>query len=140
MNRRDDRLAYPIVDDNVRQIGSQSSLRGGATIETQLIEKAEALSRERKARRRITGRHGRFFHGPAWTILLALFVLRSKDVTPAVTAVSYDLEIPVSTCLRWIRELDDAGLVASHVDGVDARVRRVQLTDEAVAMVMMHLA
>ncbi|RZL85934.1 MAG: hypothetical protein EOP66_00160 [Sphingomonas sp.] len=77
--------------------------------------------------------------GPAWTILLALFVLRSKNVAPAVTTVSYDVEIPVSTCLRWLRELDTKPALSSYVDETDTRVRRVHLTDDAVALLAGHL-
>lgn len=139
MSRNGSGAHSTVLQPNAARPGPGSSIRRKVTLGADLVAKAEMLSRERKARRRVTGRHARFFQGPAWTILLALFVLRSKDVVPAVTTVSYDVEIPISTCLRWIRELGEAGLVASHVDGEDARVRRVHLTDEAVALVVGHL-
>lgn len=139
MRRDPDGAGRPVFEMHAPQSGPGPSSRGGVAIRPSLVEKAEALSNERKARRRATGRHGRFLQGPAWTILLALFVLRSKNLAPAVTTVSYDVEIPVSTCLRWLRELDEADLVSSYVDETDTRVRRVKLTDEAVALVVGHL-
>ncbi|GEM71960.1 MAG: hypothetical protein GY736_08960 [Sphingomonas sp.] len=107
--------------------------------DAELIEKAESLARERRARARDTGAHSRFLMGPAWSLLLALFISRIANVEPAVTAVSYEVELPISTCLRWLRQLEDAGLVTSRIDVRDARVRRVALTKEADILVRRHL-
>ncbi len=95
---------------------------------------------ERKTRARETGEHARFCTGPAWSLLLALFICRDAKMVPAVTAVSYDVELPLSTCLRWLGRLEEAGLVESRLDVDDARVRRVKITSRAVALVSHHLS
>lgn len=107
--------------------------------DARLLVKATALAMERKTRARVTGEHARFCTGPAWSLLLSLFICRDARVAPAVTAVSYDVELPLSTCLRWLRQLEEAGMVESRLDADDGRVRRVAITSRAVALVSHHL-
>lgn len=65
---------------------------------------------------------------PAWDILLDLFVCYAMGRQISVTSACIASKVPVTTALRWIKELEDRGLLAREGDNTDARRIWVTLT------------
>lgn len=68
---------------------------------------------------------------PAWDLLLCLYCARRESRTfTSSTACAYTAVAP-TTALRWLRKLEDEGLVRRFPALSDKRVTCVDITDEA---------
>lgn len=103
-----------------------------------LIERARTLIAQRRVQRQIFGDASHLFQDPAWDILLELYVVPARRPL-AVTSVAYAIGVPASTTLRWLRKLQDAALVHSAGDPIDARVRRISLSSRAIEFMDAYL-
>ena len=75
------------------------------------------------------------FADPAWDILLELFASSLADQRTTLTSACAAAGVPVTTALRWVRNLEDAGLVKRHEDPLDRRRFYLTLSlDAALAM------
>lgn len=104
-----------------------------------LRERAQALFDHRRARQRSFGEHARVFQEAAWDILLELFICQEQGLYPPTTSVGYAANVPRTTALRALKKLESEGLVAGWTDPSDSRVRRVELTLKAIAMMESYL-
>lgn len=103
-----------------------------------LTERARTLIAQRRLRRQAFGDDAGLFHEPAWDILLELYVVPSRQALP-VSSVAFAIDVPMSTTLRWLRKLQDQGLLDSVNDPIDGRIRRISLSPKAVAMMESYL-
>jgi DNA-binding MarR family transcriptional regulator len=77
-----------------------------------------------RARRQVFGAAANSESG--WSILLALYSSPEKDLTPA--HLVKDAQIPPTTVLRRLAELERVGFIERHCDRKDKRLVRVRLT------------
>jgi DNA-binding MarR family transcriptional regulator len=103
-----------------------------------LIERARTLIAQRRTRRPAFGDDARLFHEPAWDILLELYVVPARRPVP-VSSMAYAIDVPISTTLRWFTKLQEHGLVESLADPIDARIRRISLSQKAIDMMESYL-
>lgn len=81
-----------------------------------------------------------FFCDPAWDMLLDLFLQQSMGNLVCVSSLCVASCAPSTTALRWIRALEDAGLVERSRDPADGRRIFVRLTSAGHAKIAGYLA
>ena len=105
------------------------------------IERAEphlaALAREEYKRRRQRAQHlpEGLLGEPAWDILIDLFVHQAAYKRVTVTSACYAANVPLTTALRYISEMEAFALVKRRASRRDRRVRYVELTTKGLLLV-----
>lgn len=69
------------------------------------------------------------FADPAWDILLDLTRAKLDGQQVSVSSVCIAASVPMSTALRWVRQMVDAGLLRRWTDPKDRRRDLIALTD-----------
>jgi len=69
------------------------------------------------------------FADPAWDILLDLSRARLHGQQVSVSSVCIAASVPMSTALRWVKQMTDAGLLRRWTDPKDKRRDLIALTD-----------
>lgn len=112
-----------------RSDGSSASIsiRSASTIDPS-IRMLETALRLRKARDKVLSRA--LLGEPGWDMLLTLATLRSGDKGLPITSLCFAVDVPVSSGLRWVSRLENAGLVQRHQDQEDKRRSIVSLSEE----------
>lgn len=75
------------------------------------------------------------FGDPAWDILLDLFVAEARGNRVSVTDACLAAAVPMTTALRWVRQLESVGLVVRRADERDARRAWLVLTQRGTELV-----
>ena len=95
-----------------------------------LLEEVHATYRERRRRKKFLPPD--LFGEPAWDILLDLFASRLEGRIISVSSACIAADVPATTGLRWLKQLEDTGFVDRKVSDTDQRVTWVQLSDFGV--------
>lgn len=91
------------------------------------------LLKARQLRMRYLGAD--LFADPAWDMLLDLTASRAEHRRVSVTSLCIASGVPTTTALRWMKLLEQAGLIQRVEDDTDRRRAFVMLSDQgAVAM------
>lgn len=69
------------------------------------------------------------FADPAWDMLLDLAAARLEGQRVSVSSLCMASAVPMTTALRWVRSLSEAGIFARGADPADARRTWVALSD-----------
>lgn len=96
-----------------------------------LLERAQSILRVRRVRERLLGRA--ITGEPAFDLLLSLYI-RSGQKEASLTSLARPAGIPFSSAARWIRYLEDKGLVQRTESKSDRRATSVQLTSSGRAV------
>jgi len=72
------------------------------------------------------------FADPAWDILLDLFLAHQSQLKISVSSLCVASNVPSSTALRWVRTLEDQGLVERVADPLDDRRHSIALTQRGI--------
>jgi hypothetical protein len=91
-----------------------------------LLERAKVEYRE--AGRRLSALGSRLSMGPAWNMLLDLFISGVGSQRLSVSALCIGARTSSATALRYLAILQEAGLVERSLDATDARRSYVRLT------------
>jgi DNA-binding MarR family transcriptional regulator len=73
------------------------------------------------------------FSQPGWDILLDLFSSHLKGKKISITSAYQAANVPATTALRWLKILEDDGLVERIKDPTDGRRSFVKVTPSAIA-------
>jgi DNA-binding MarR family transcriptional regulator len=73
------------------------------------------------------------FADPAWDILLELYAAALGQFRVSVSNLCIAAAVPPTTALRWIKQLEEAGLIERRADPTDGRRQFVMLSDEALS-------
>ncbi len=98
-----------------------------------LIDRAELEYNNRRRRRNYL--EADLFGEPGWDILLDLFVVRLKGQTISVTSACIAGDVPSTTGLRWLKQLECFGLVERVDNPKDQRSSWVSLTDKGYSAI-----
>jgi hypothetical protein len=71
------------------------------------------------------------FSEPAWDMLLDLFMARVRGARISTTSLCIAGSAPFATGQRWIRQLEDHGLLRRFRAADDSRLRLVEITPKA---------
>jgi CheY-like chemotaxis protein len=82
---------------------------------------------------------GQFFADPAWDILLDLTRAKLEEQEVSVSSVCIAASVPMSTALRWVRQMTEAGLLRRWTDPKDRRRDLITLTDATTARMRDYL-
>lgn len=94
-----------------------------------LIDRVEMEYGNRRRRRKYLDAD--LFGEPGWDILLDLFAARLKNQMISVTSACIAGDVPATTGLRWLRQLEYLSLVERVENPNDQRSSWVKLTDKA---------
>jgi DNA-binding transcriptional ArsR family regulator len=72
------------------------------------------------------------FAEPAWDMLLDLYIAEREGRAVAVLSACIGAAAPQTTALRWMRVLEEHGLIRKETDSKDARRIYVRLTEAAI--------
>lgn len=104
----------------------------------QLADFARLLIRSRQQRGKFLD--ASLFADPAWDILLDLTLSDLNGRTVPVSSACVAASVPLSTALRWVRTLTEAGLIKRWTDPQDRRRDLIALSDEARLAMRRYLA
>ena len=85
------------------------------------------IIRARQMRLRFFGED--LFADPAWDMLLDLTAARGEHRRVSITSLCIASGVPTTTALRWIKLLEQSGLVQRIEDETDRRRAFISLTD-----------
>lgn len=68
------------------------------------------------------------FADPAWDMLLILYCADGRGEFMSVSSLCFSADVPQTTALRWVRVLEEAGLVTREKHEADRRSYLVKLT------------
>jgi DNA-binding response OmpR family regulator len=80
------------------------------------------------------------FADPAWGILLDLTRAKLDGQQVSVSSVCIAASVPMSTALRWVRQMTEAGLLRRWTDPKDRRRDLIALTDATAAHMRDYLS
>ena len=83
---------------------------------------------------------GDMFADPAWDILLDLARAEADGQQVSVSSVCIAASVPMSTALRWVRSMTEAGLLSRWTDPKDRRRDLITLTEETAKSMKVYLA
>ena len=72
------------------------------------------------------------FADPAWDILLELYAAALGQYRMSVSALCTGAAVPATTALRWIKQLEDEGLIGRRADPTDGRRHFLELSGKGV--------
>lgn len=84
--------------------------------------------------------NARLFADPAWDMLLELYRAELAQSKISVSSLCFVSGAPLTTALRWIKALQNDGLVARSNDPLDGRRVFVRLTDDGLQAMRAYLA
>lgn len=99
---------------------------------------AQDLYRER--RRRSEFFPDDLFGEPAWDTLLDLYIAEKKNERVCVTSACLGAQVPCATGLRWLRQLEQQGLVEREADKADGRRKFVRISERGYRMMTAYIA
>lgn len=80
------------------------------------------------------------FSGPAWDILLDLAAAGLKGESVATSSACASTQVPLSTALRHVNHLVEAGIVIRRLDSSDRRRTLLELEPQALHLMTRYLA
>ena len=101
--------------------------RRGSQHRTRLAEIARGEYRRRRMRERYFDK--KLFGEPAWDMLLELYASELNDEKISTSNLILSSSAPSSTALRWIKHLEDSGLVSKTSSHLDGRVQYQSITN-----------
>lgn len=72
------------------------------------------------------------FADPAWDILLELYGAALGQYRMSVSNLCMGAAVPATTALRWIKQLEDEGLIDRKADPTDARRTFLELSHKGI--------
>ncbi|WP_271078264.1 MarR family winged helix-turn-helix transcriptional regulator [Aurantiacibacter sp. MUD61] len=102
-----------------------------------LAQKAKVIYRKREMRKKHI--FPQLLGEPAWDMLLELFMQYAGGAKVSTTSLGHASHVPITTALRHISLLEDAGMIERSASEVDKRVTFVSLTEKGVVSVGRYL-
>ena len=95
-----------------------------------LVQLAEKLYKARRVRERFFP--AGFFVEPTWDLLLDLYIAHHRGRIVITSGACIAAGVPLTTGLRWIEKLDEAGIVRRSPSPRDHRLVLISLTGESL--------
>jgi DNA repair protein RadC len=103
------------------------------------LRNALTASRRRLLRQQLLGAP-ELFGDPAWEMLVDLFIHACEGKDLSITALCVPVKLPLSSALRLVQKLADAGIVQRIRDPVDGRRTIVRLEPAIVHRLRAYFA
>ena len=79
------------------------------------------------------------FADPAWDVLLEAYAAHLMQQKTSVTALSNAAAVPATTALRWIRRLEQLGLLVRRGDPLDGRRSWMEISNRGLSAMQRYL-
>jgi len=94
----------------------------------------------RARRRRSAFFTGDLFGEPAWDMLLDLYIAEKRNERISITSACMAADVPLTTALRWAKQLEAHGLVERTPDEKDGRRFFLRISEEGYARMTAYFA
>ena len=131
------RVASQVVQQSCGPL-ERSSLRGLELDNDLWLLAAKDMYKERMDRRRFFSPD--LFGEPAWDILLDLYIAEKENEPVSVSAACLGAQVPMTTALRYLKLLEEQGLIAREPDARDGRRHHVRISDKGYAQMTAYIA
>lgn len=133
--------AQAILDEIRKESGCEMFGERSVLPERRQETALETAERALTERRRRTDHFGneKIFGEPAWDILLDLFIHQVRNEEVTVKRATVGSGASSETALRWLRVLDQEGLVCFEADPVEADTCLLHLTPEGYESITRYL-
>jgi DNA-binding MarR family transcriptional regulator len=123
-------LANPAVLPNALPGVFPPAVKSGiAAIDRQsLVSRARIVLNSRRIRQQYFDRD--LFGEPAWEILLALFIVEESEARLSMGRLAEWIEAPLSTVWRWVKTLEEGGLIERTDHPTDRRTVFIRLREK----------
>ena len=101
------------------------------------IRTAKKLRQARRSRATIFPAH--LAAGPAWDMLLALYLAHAEQYRMNITDLTNACGTPPTTALRWVATLIEKGFARRYASNSDGRVHFVEITERATKLMTQYL-
>ncbi|KEO87823.1 hypothetical protein EH30_00140 [Erythrobacter sp. JL475] len=128
-----------ILLEIARALKSNAETMRTFLLDTSPVKEAQIRYNERRWRADLVG-DPHIAHGPAWDILLDLFIHSQDSREVSVTSAIIAAACPATTALRWLQVIEDSGFVYRSPDPSDSRRTFVKLTDTGNELVCKALS
>lgn len=108
----------------------------GTSLNPNVCKQIRTIMRARQRRTDFLPEH--LFADPAWDMLLELYHCELSQQRVSVTSLCAAAQVPATTALRWIGNLEDEHLVYRRADPFDGRRIYVALTDTGISSMMRY--
>lgn len=93
------------------------------------VENAKTAMRRRLLRRQLIG-SPELFGDPAWEMLVDLFIHQAENKNLSISSLCVTANMPMSSALRLVQKLCDAGILSRIADPIDGRRSIINLEPE----------
>jgi DNA-binding MarR family transcriptional regulator len=93
-----------------------------------LVSRARVVLNSRRIRKQYFNRD--LFGEPAWEILLALFITEESAGRLSMGKLAEWIEVPLSTVVRWVKTLEEEGLIERTDHPTDRRTVFIRLREK----------
>lgn len=125
----------PQLTDLSAGLGDEPAFSGDERVA--MLAQVRAIIRRRETRAKFLD--PQLFADPSWDILLDLTVARLEGKPTPVSSACAATNVPLSTALRYVRNLVNAGMVRRWKDVEDRRRDLLELEDSAMASMARYL-
>ena len=107
--------------------------------QSEAVRRAEELYMARRRRDRVFQAFD-LFGEPAWDMMLDLFVMQARNRQVSVSSSCIAAAVPSTTALRYLKKLEENGLITIANDPYDRRKRYLKLSPTGVDLICAALA
>ena len=126
-----------LVERSTREEGDEETVTAISIDRSSLISMVRQMIQGRRVRERfIKDAH---FGEPAWDILLDLTLAKLEKTEVSVSSVCIASGVPMSTAMRWINEMVQAGLIERRTDPADGRRNFVSISNATMQSMLRYL-
>ncbi|GEM_PF-1051667 len=122
--------AMDMVGSTLDDVPSKTECNGWPN--ARFVDIAKYQYRSRRVREQYFGR--KLFGEPAWDMLLELYASELNDENISTSNLILSSLSPTSTALRWIKYMEDSGLVTKKSSHLDGRVQYQRITKNGFDM------
>ena len=95
-----------------------------------LLGAARRIERQSRSRSAVFEAHPGLFRDPAWSMLLAIFIADHDRGPLPVKSLGASSGVPMTTALRYVMLLEEAGLIEKNRSTKDRRSTLVRLSQQ----------
>lgn len=118
-----------VLDGIINKLQIRADGTGEEALDAHLLLLARAIVGRRSGRAQFLP--AEIFGEPAWDMLLDLFIASGNGTSISVSSACIASRAPATTALRWLKRMEELGLVERLNDDHDRRRVFVRITERA---------
>ena len=110
-----------LVDEDTKQ-SSEFENRCETVIESQVVDRAEKLLKWSREKSKALNFGTGLFSDPCWDMCLDIYICDLNDEKIAISSVAHSSGIPMTTAMRYMNVMTEAGLLQKELNPSDSRM------------------